>query len=124
MATLLFSMPIRPGQADAARAFAQECVGPRLSDFDASERRIGIPVETWYMQRIGNTEYFTVMVEGPDLNASLGAFIASQDPFDLWFKSRLADVTGVDLNAGPPPPEAFAETLAEYHANASVPAAS
>ena len=32
----------------------------------------------------------------------------STDPFDLWFKKRMADVTGVDLNNIPPgfaPPE-------------------
>ena len=120
MATLLFALPIKSGQADAARAFAQECAGPRFSAFDTSERRIAIPIENWYLQRLGGSEYFTIQVEGSDLNASFGSFIASQDPFDLWFKARLAEITGVDLNAGPPESEVFAETLLEYKVAAAV----
>jgi hypothetical protein len=121
VSTLLAALPIKPGQTAAARAFAQECIGPRFADFDASERRIGIPLEHWYLQRVGGAEFFTILVDGPDLDASFAAFIASQDPFDLWFKARLAEITGVDLNVGPPAPEAFAETLAEYRVNAPIP---
>ncbi|HEX8994809.1 MAG TPA: hypothetical protein VF812_02130 [Ktedonobacterales bacterium] len=114
MATLLVTLPIKAGQADAARAFAAECVGRRFADYDASERRIGIPMENWYLQRVGGSEYFVIVLDGPDLNASLGAFIGSHDPFDLWFKERMLEISGVDLNAGPPPADAMAETLAQY----------
>jgi hypothetical protein len=116
MATLLFALPIKPGQAEAARVFAQECIGPRYADYDASEQRIGIQVENWYLQRNAAGQFFTIQVEGPDLMSSLGAFIGSRDPFDLWFKEQLASLTGIDLNAGPPPNEMVAETLAEYKA--------
>ena len=122
MPTTLIAIPIKPGQTDTARAFAQECIGPRFSDYDASERRINIPVENWYLQRMGDTEFFAIYIEGQDLNASIGAFLASQDPFDLWFKARMLEITGVDMNAGPPAPEAIAETLAEYKATATIPA--
>ncbi len=43
-------------------------------------------------------------------------FISSREPFDLWFKEQLLALTGVDLNAGPPPNEMFAETVLEYEA--------
>lgn len=120
MATLLLSIPVKPGQADAARAFAHEFTGARLEEFDASERRIGITAESWYLQRIGDADCFTVYLEGPDLNASLTAFGSSRDPFDLWFKERLLELTGVDISAGPPPPEALAETLADYHVGVTI----
>jgi hypothetical protein len=116
MATLLFALPIKPGQTEAARAFAQECIGPRYADYDASEQHIGIQVENWYLQRNAAGQFFTIQVEGPDLISSLGAFISSREPFDLWFKEQLASLTGIDLNAGPPPNEMVAETLAEYKA--------
>ncbi len=116
MATLLFALPIKPGQTEAARAFAQECIGPRYADYDASEQRIGIQVENWYLQRNAAGQFFTIQVEGPDLMSSLGAFISSREPFDLWFKEQLLSLTGIDLNAGPPPNEMVAETLAEYKA--------
>lgn len=114
MATLLLSIPVKTGQTDAARAFVQEFNGPRGGEFDASERRIGITAESWYLQHVGDAELLTVYLEGADLNASLTAFSASQDPFDRWFMERLTEITGVDISAGPPPPEAIAETLGEY----------
>lgn len=120
MHTLLVALPIKPGMSDAARAFAQECVGPRMADYDASEQRINIAVENWYLQHAPAGDLFAIQIEGPDLNASLGAFIASQDAFDLWFKQQLASFTGVDLNAGPPPADTMAETLAEYKAPVAV----
>lgn len=120
MSTLLVALPIKPGMSDAARTFAQECIGPRMADFDASEQRINIPVENWYLQHTPAGDLFAIHIEGPDLNASLGAFIASQDAFDLWFKQQLASFTGIDLNAGPPPADMMAETLAEYKAAVAV----
>lgn len=118
MATIMMALPIKPGQEQAARSFAQECIGPRFAEYDASERRIGIPVENWYLLHAGGSAYFIIQVEGPDLLASLGAFIGSQEPFDRWFKEQLDAFTGVDLNAGPPPAEMMAETLAEYSVSA------
>jgi hypothetical protein len=78
MATMLFALPIKPGQAEATRAFAQECIGPRYA-----EQRIGIQRENWYLQRTVAGQFFAIQVEGPDLMSSLGAFISSRDPFDL-----------------------------------------
>ena len=40
--------------------------------------------------------------DADDLNATIGTFVQSQDPFDLWFKESLKDVTGVDFSSLPP----------------------
>ena len=42
-------MPILPGKTADARAFLRELEGPRKSEFDQSERRIGITKELWYL---------------------------------------------------------------------------
>jgi hypothetical protein len=39
-------------------------------------------------------------------------FSRSQDDFDLWFKRRMADCTGVDLNN--PPAMTLPEVLSHY----------
>lgn len=114
MATVLFALPVKSGQSDAVRAFCRECVGPRYADFDTSERRINVVAEHWYLQKTWSGEVFTFVVEGPDLDTTFASFIASKDPFDLWFKERVAALTGIDLNAGPPPADMIAETLADY----------
>lgn len=120
MATVLLSIPVKSGQTDAARAFTREFSGARLEAFDASERRIRITAESWYLQHISDADYLTVYLEGPDLNASIAAFSASRDPFDLWFKERVLDLTGVDLSGGELAPEAIAETLADYRVDGAI----
>lgn len=113
MATTLLAFPVLPGQTDAARAFAQECVGPRFGEYDASERRIGITVENWYLLHGAGGDQFVVQIEGADLDGAIGAFMASTEPFDVWFKQQFAAITGYGFD-GPPPANAQAETLGEY----------
>jgi len=54
-------------------------------------------------------------MESGDFTSALGQFAASQDEFDLWFKRRLDDVTGVDLNT-PPPDLQLPELVSSYEA--------
>ena len=101
-------MPILPGKTDDARAFLQELEGQRKGEFDLSERRIGISKELWYLATLPGGDQLVGYMEAADFGQAVGQFSASQDPFDLWFKQRMADVTGVDLNNIPPgfsPPE-------------------
>ena len=52
-------------------------------------------------------------METPDFAHALGLFSASKDPFDLWFKERLDDATGLDLNH-PPADMTLPELLSSY----------
>ena len=54
-------------------------------------------------------------MESEDFPKSLGQFAKSQDEFDLWFKHRLNEVTGVDLN-NPPPDMKLPELVSSYEA--------
>jgi hypothetical protein len=101
-------MPILPGKTADARAFMRELDGPRKSEFDQSERRIGITKELWYLATLPTGDQLVGYMEAADFGQAVAQFSASKDPFDLWFKKRMADVTGVDLNNIPPgfaPPE-------------------
>jgi hypothetical protein len=53
-------------------------------------------------------------MESPDFPKALSAFSQSQDEFDRWFKQRLADATGLDLNT--PPTGPLPELLSSYPA--------
>jgi hypothetical protein len=118
MSSLLVTLPLRPGQEPAARAFLQECMGPRFADFDASERRFGIAAENWYLQHSPAGPVLVAYIEGENLTGSAEAFVGSREPFDAWFKEQIRILTGHDFNAGPPAPEMIAEILAEYRAAA------
>jgi hypothetical protein len=101
-------IPILAGRTEDARAFMRELEGERKSEFDASERRIGITKELWYLATLQTGDQLVAYMEARDFGAAVGEFSASQDAFDLWFKRRMADVTGMDLNNIPPgfaPPE-------------------
>jgi len=47
-----------------------------------------------------------------DFGRALKLFSESRDEFDMWFKQRLADSTGVDLNN--PPEMKLPELLSSY----------
>src|SRR5947209_16849173 len=101
---ICFALPILPDQTEEARAFQRELDGPRKSAYAASEQRIGIEREYWFLQQTPQGDMFLAYMESPDFASALGRFAQSQDEFDLWFKRRLAEVTGVDLNNPPPGP--------------------
>jgi hypothetical protein len=51
-------------------------------------------------------------MEGADFKGAFTQFVSSRDSFDLWFKERFADVTGIDLND--PPEMQLPELLSVY----------
>jgi hypothetical protein len=86
----------------------RELDGPLKGEFDVSERRIGISKELWYLAKLPAGEQLVAYIESADFSSAVGQFSASRDPFDMWFKQRMADVTGVDMNNLPAdfaPPE-------------------
>ena len=91
-----------------------ELEGTRKNEYDQSERRIGIIKEVWYVASLPSGDHFIAYMESPDFGNALNMFSQSRDAFDMWFKQRLADATGVDLNN--PPPMELPEMLSNYAA--------
>ncbi len=109
------ALPILPGKTDDARAFMTELEGPRNAGYDQSERRIGITKEVWFLASLPGGDAFIAYMESDDIQGALGQFMASQDEFDVWFKQRVRDTTGVDID-NLPPETAFPELLSSYSA--------
>jgi hypothetical protein len=107
--------PILPGQIEAARHFQRELDTTRKADYDRSERRIGITKEYWFVASVPGGDQLVAYMESADFNRALQLFVQSRDEFDLWFKQRMADVTGVDLN-NPPPDMKLPELVSRYEA--------
>jgi hypothetical protein len=102
MDQICLALPILPGKTADARAFQRELDTDRKTDYDRSERRIGITKEVWYLASLPSGDHFIAYMESPDFNRALELFVASRDDFDEWFKRRLANVTGIDMNNLPP----------------------
>ena len=108
------AFPVLEGKADAARAFMRELDGGRRDEYDRSEQRLGISKEVWFLAEAPGGRMLVGYIEADDFAAAGPQFFGSQDPFDLWFKERFAEVTGVDLNH--PPELQFPELLSVYEA--------
>ena len=109
-----FALPVLEGKMEDARAFFEELETQRKDAYAASERRINITKEAWYAQQTPQGGLLLAYIESPDFADALGMFSRSQDEFDRWFKRRVAEVTGVDLND--PPPGPLSEQLSSYEA--------
>jgi len=92
-------VPILPGRTADARDFMRELETGRNADYQRSEPA---------------GDQLVAYMESPDFPAALSAFSQSRDEFDRWFKQRLADATGLDLNTRPTGP--LPELLSSYPA--------
>jgi len=105
MAVFLGAFPVLPGKADDARKFAQETSG-RGEDFSASQKKGGVTREEWSLQETPMGALVLVRFECDDVEKAFATLAESTDDFDVWFRGRVLEITGVDLAApsdGPPP---------------------
>ena len=107
-------VPVLPGRTADARDFMRELEASRNADSQLSEQRIGIVKEAWYLARTPAGDQLVAYLESPDFPAAFSALSRSHDEFDQWFKRRLADATGLDLNT---PTAPLPELLSSYSAN-------
>jgi hypothetical protein len=109
-------LPIVDGKSEAARRFQRELDTIRKADYAKSEDRIGITKELWFIASLPSGDHYIAYMESEAFDKALSAFAASRDSFDLWFKERLADVTGLDLN-NPPSNMTLPELVSSYQAS-------
>jgi hypothetical protein len=110
---ICLALPVLTGKTTDARTFLRQLDGARRAEFDASERRIGITRELWYLATLPSGDHLIGYMESMNFGNALQGFVSSRDPFDLWFKAQMQAVTGVDLN-NPPANLAPAELLSHY----------
>ena len=109
-------VPVQPGRGDDARDFMRELEQSHMDEYDRSERRIGISKEVWFLAEAPSGDLLVSYIESGDFGNAFKQFVESKDEFDLWFKQRFADATGVDLND--PPEMKLPELLSSYQTGA------
>jgi hypothetical protein len=113
MESFAFVFPVLPGKSEQLRAFAKQVMGARAAEMDSSRRPLGVTRETVWLQQTPMGDMGLVLLEGDNVVDANRRFAASTDPYDVWFKETVLDVTGVDF--GQPIP-AMSETLIDYRA--------
>jgi hypothetical protein len=111
-------VPVQPGKTDVARDFMRELEETRKDEYDRSEQRIGITKEVWFLAPGASGDQLVAYMESGNFQNAFEQFVASQDSFDLWFKQRFADATGIDLNN--PPEMTMPELLSSYETGVTV----
>jgi hypothetical protein len=119
MDNICITLPLVTGKTADARTFLQQLDTTRRVEFDQSEQKIGITKELWFLAALPSGDHLIGYMESADFNGALSSFVASRDPFDLWFKEQMFAVTGVDVNHEPAD-MAPAELLSHYESEGTL----
>jgi hypothetical protein len=107
------AFPILPGRGEIARDFLRELETVRKTDYVRAGERLGMTKALWFLVDGAGGAQVVVYLESTDAEIALDALVRSRDVFDRWFKARLAEATGLDLN-DPPEGTRPAALLAGY----------
>jgi hypothetical protein len=99
MQSMAMALPVRPGKTEDARRFADEIRSRRSGEASRGQSASGIQREEWFLQTGPAGEMLVGFFEADDPARILSTVKESDSEFMQWFKQRLQDITGVDLNA-------------------------
>ena len=106
MTTQLFMMPIKPGKKADYLAFLNECMGPRLSEYQEMLKRYDLNTTKIWLQTIDGNDYAAFTHDmGEHAAERLAKWADSAHPFDQWFDAKLRECYTVALADAPPQPE-------------------
>ena len=105
-------MTILPDREERWRRFAQDLLGDRLGEYEDLGRRLGVRGVRVYLARTSRREVILAYVETADPEGAFRRLVASEKPFDGWFKGELAELHGFDL--GRPRPGPSPEIIFEH----------
>ncbi len=91
-----FMIPILPGKKNAALAFAMTLMNERRHELDNAQTTV--TKESWFLQETPMGDFMIVYYHAPDPEAVHAALAVSEEPFDVWFRSQVLDITGIDIS--------------------------
>ena len=97
MSGIVLTFPILAGKVEAWRRFCQELSGSRRQPYEASRQRMGITCERLALVETNFGSIAVTTLEAPDVDRALGLIIASEIPFDVWYRERLQKLHGIHL---------------------------
>ena len=97
MSGIVLTFPILSGKVEAWRRFCQELSSSRRLPYEASRQRMGITRERLALVETTFGAMAVTTLEAPDVDRALGQIIASEIPFDVWYRERLQKLHGINL---------------------------
>lgn len=106
------ALPVLPEKTQALKEFVKTITQSRWEEYSAFQERYHVQKVTWTLQHTQRGDLFVVYNETEkDLGEIVEQIITSTHPFDVWFKEKVIEITGIDPNALKGP---LAEQLLEY----------
>jgi hypothetical protein len=112
MASYSFAMPILPGKTEVVRHLVAEVAGPRRSEMEEFQQRVGITKQEVWLQKTPSGDMSVVYLEAGDPGRLFQELASSDKPFDRWYAQQLKEIHGIDLSQPLPPNE----LIIEWHA--------
>ncbi len=97
MPGIVLTFPIVAGKVEAWRRFCQELAGSRRQMYEASRVRLGITRERLVLVETAFGSAAVTAFEAPDVDRALGQIIASNFPFDRWYRDQVRELYGINL---------------------------
>lgn len=97
MPGVILTFPIVAGKVEAWRRFCQELSGSRRQMYEASRHRLGITRERLALVETAFGSAAVTTLEAPDMDRALGQIIASNLPFDRWYREQVRELHGINL---------------------------
>ncbi len=98
-----FVVPVLPGKEQADLDWMKEMTGPRREGYETSWKQLGVTRHAVWHQETPAGTVAVVYMEADDIARAMEGVASSEDPFHQWFRERVQDVHGIDLQSGPPP---------------------
>jgi steroid delta-isomerase-like uncharacterized protein len=89
-------LTVLPGQIEQEKALHAELAGPKLREYEASRRRVGVVQESFWQQDQDGVPVVVHSLEARDPKLAGRRLRDSQHPFDVWLHQVAVEVYGVD----------------------------
>jgi hypothetical protein len=97
MSGIVLTFPILAGKVEAWRRFCQELADSRRQPYEDSRQRLGITRERLALVDTAFGATSVTTLEASDVAQALGQIIASDLPFDIWYRGQLQELHGINL---------------------------
>jgi hypothetical protein len=66
-------------------------------EYEEFQRRCRVSKVTWCLQGSAHGDQFVIYNEAEDFVRLMSEFAASTHSFDVWFRQKLTEITGIDF---------------------------
>ncbi len=97
MPGIILTFPIVAGKVEAWRRFCQKLAGSQRQMYETSRHRLGITRERLALVETDFGSASVTTIEALDVDRALGQIIASNLPFDRWYREQVQTLHGINL---------------------------